>query len=68
MTDRPDVVILLTDEERAAPSYEGAEVQAWREKTLTAERWFAENGVAFTRHHTGSLACVPSWRLPLTGR
>ncbi len=68
MTDRPDIVILLSDEERAAPPYEGGALAAWRRETLAAERWFAEHGVAFTRHYTGSLACVPSRPTLLTGQ
>ena len=36
MSDRPDVVILMTDEERAVPPYESADVLAWRDRTL---RW-----------------------------
>ena len=58
MTDRPDIVIILTDEERAAPPYEDPAVARWRHETLAGERWFAEHGVAFARHYTGSLACV----------
>ena len=50
---RPDVVILMTDEERAVPPYESADVLAWRERTLTGRRWFDEHGVSFTRHYTG---------------
>ena len=30
MSDRPDIVILMTDEERAIPPYESADVLAWR--------------------------------------
>lgn len=68
MNGRPDIVILLTDEERAAPPYEPAALAQWRERTLTGTRWFAENGVAFTRHYTGSLACVPSRPTLFTGQ
>ena len=32
---RPDVVIILTDEERAAPPYEGDDLRRWRHDTLT---------------------------------
>ena len=60
MTDRPDIVIVMTDEERAIPPYEPLDVLDWRQRTLTGQRWFDENGVSFTRHYTGSLACVPS--------
>ncbi|MFC6345420.1 sulfatase-like hydrolase/transferase, partial [Nocardioides hankookensis] len=64
---RPDVVILMTDEERAAPPYEGPELTAWRERTLAGTRWFREHGVSFERHYTGSLACVPSRPTIFTG-
>ena len=31
---RPDVIIIMTDEERAIPPYESDDVRAWRSKTL----------------------------------
>ena len=34
VTNKPDVVILLTDEERAAPPYESDELAAWRDEHL----------------------------------
>ena len=69
MTDpRPDIVVILTDEERAVPPYESDAVVAWRERTLTGRRWFDENGVRFERHYTGSLACVPSRPTLFTGQ
>lgn len=60
MANRPDIIIVMTDEERAVPPYESAEVLAWRQRSLTGRRWFDEHGISFTRHYTGSLACVPS--------
>lgn len=68
MGDRPDVVILMTDEERAVPPYESADLLAWRTRALGGRRWFDENGVSFTRHYTGSLACVPSRPTIFTGQ
>jgi len=65
---RPDVVILMTDEERATPPYESADLLAWRRRALGGRRWFDENGVSFTRHYTGSLACVPSRPTIFTGQ
>eukprot|EP00567_Pseudictyota_dubia_P014058 CAMPEP_0197436336 /NCGR_PEP_ID=MMETSP1175-20131217/3808_1 /TAXON_ID=1003142 /ORGANISM="Triceratium dubium, Strain CCMP147" /LENGTH=605 /DNA_ID=CAMNT_0042965603 /DNA_START=111 /DNA_END=1925 /DNA_ORIENTATION=+ len=65
---RPDVVILMTDEERAVPPYEAADVLAWRREALPGRRWFEENGVSFGRHYTGSLACVPSRPTMFTGQ
>ncbi|MGW0157863.1 sulfatase-like hydrolase/transferase [Mycobacterium sp. NPDC003323] len=64
---KPDIVILMTDEERAVPPYETDDVLAWRQRVLTGRRWFDEHGVAFTRHYTGSLACVPSRPTLFTG-
>ena len=68
MTQQPDVVIIMTDQERAAPPYETDEVAAWRRDTLTGARWFEEHAVNFRRHYTGSLACVPSRPTIFTGQ
>lgn len=65
---RPDVVIIMTDEERAIPPYEADDVLAWRRHVLSGRRWFEEHGVSFTRHYTGSLACVPSRPTMFTGQ
>jgi arylsulfatase A-like enzyme len=65
---KPDVVILMTDEERAIPPYESDAVLSWRHRTLTGRRWFDDHGVRFTRHYTGSLACVPSRPTLFTGQ
>jgi arylsulfatase A-like enzyme len=67
MASQPDVIILMTDEERAIPPYESPEVRAWRDRTLHARKWFDEYGVRFTRHYTGSLACAPSRPTIFTG-
>jgi arylsulfatase A-like enzyme len=68
MSDRPDIVIVMTDEERAIPPYESAAVLAWRDQTLSGRRWFDEHGVSFAKHYTGSLACVPSRPTIFTGQ
>jgi arylsulfatase A-like enzyme/putative intracellular protease/amidase len=65
---RPDLIIILTDEERAAPSYENDEIRAWRNEHLPARAWFADNGVSFERHYVASTACVPSRPSLLTGQ
>jgi arylsulfatase A-like enzyme/putative intracellular protease/amidase len=67
MSDRPDVIVILTDEERAAPSYETDELRQWRAE-LPGARWFADHAVSFDRHYTGSLACVPSRPTMFTGQ
>ena len=65
---RPDIVIVMTDEERATPPYETAPVSSWRNEILTGRKWFDEHGVSFVRHYTGSLACVPSRPTIFTGQ
>ena len=65
---RPDVVIILTDQERAAPPYETEELRRWRYQALPGRHWFDGNGVSFNRHYTGSLACVPSRPTIFTGQ
>ncbi|WP_156745745.1 sulfatase-like hydrolase/transferase [Mycobacterium sp. ACS4054] len=67
MSDRPDVIVVMTDEERAVPPYEAPDVLAWRDRTLTGRKWFDDHGVSFARHYTGSLACVPSRPTIFTG-
>jgi arylsulfatase A-like enzyme/putative intracellular protease/amidase len=67
VSTRPDVVVILTDEERAAPTYEPEELRDWRARALSSTRWFEQNAVRFDRHYTGSLACVPSRPTIFTG-
>ena len=67
MSDRPDVIVILTDEERAVPPYEATDVLAWRDRMLAGRKWFDDHGVSFPRHYTGSLACVPSRPTIFTG-
>jgi len=64
---RPDVIVIMTDEERAVPPYENPAVLRWRDAILAGRRWFDNHGVSFTRHYTGSLACVPSRPTMFTG-
>lgn len=66
--EQPDVVVILTDQERAAPPYETEAMRRWRSDTLTGRRWFEDNGVSFACHYTGSLACVPSRPTLFTGQ
>ena len=67
MSSGPDIVVIITDQERAAPPYEPGSLRQWRRQTLAGARWFEDHGVSFTRHYTGSLACVPSRPTLFTG-
>jgi len=68
VSNKPDIVLLVTDQERAVPPYENDAMRQWRHDHLPERRWFAENGVSFRRHYTGATACVPSRPTLLTGQ
>lgn len=65
---QPDVIIILTDEERTVQPHEDETLRSWRAQTLVARKWFDDNGVSFARHYTGSVACVPSRPTLFTGQ
>ncbi len=65
---RPDVILLLTDEERAPVPWEDEALTRWRHETLAGRRWFDDHGVVLQRHYTGSVACVPSRPTLFTGQ
>jgi len=67
VTAHADVIVILTDEERAAPPYETDALRAWR-RSLTGAAWFDDHAISFDRHYTGSLACVPSRPTLFTGQ
>jgi arylsulfatase A-like enzyme len=66
--EQDDLVVLVTDQERAAPPYESDSVKSWRRRELTAHQWFAENSVDFKWHYAGATACTPSRPTLLTGQ
>jgi arylsulfatase A-like enzyme/putative intracellular protease/amidase len=63
----PDIIIILTDEERAAPPYEDAALTAWRRDQQPGHQWFVDHGVDLGRHYTAATACVPSRPSLFTG-
>ena len=68
MSNRPDVIVVMTDEERAAPPYESGALSEWRRRNTPGAGWFDDHAVTFGRHYTGSLACVPSRPTLFTGQ
>lgn len=52
-SERPDVIVIMTDQERAAPPYESTDLKAWRRSTLTGRAWFDDHATNFGRHYTG---------------
>lgn len=66
--DRPNILFLMTDQERQPTAYESAAVQRFRETQLPARRWLRQHGVEFAHHYAGSTACSPSRPTLFTGQ
>lgn len=58
-----NVILLMTDEERAVPPYDDPEMYSM----LKTRSFLERNAVSFTRHYTASTACVPSRASIMTG-
>lgn len=65
---RPNFLIIMVDEMRAAPAYESVETRAWRARNLTAQNLLRSNALEFTNHHIMSVACQPSRASIYTGQ
>lgn len=66
--ERPNILVIMTDEERYPPPYEQDSVKAFRKSELTARASIREGGVEFHRHYVGSTACSPSRATLFTGQ
>jgi choline-sulfatase len=64
---RPNILVIMTDEERYPPSYEGAELRRFRAEQLPGQQALRARACEFHRHHTASSACVPSRASLFTG-
>ena len=64
----PNILLIMTDEERYPPPYEGAELQAFRKQQLTARERIRQGGLELHRHYAGSMACTPSRATLFTGQ
>jgi choline-sulfatase len=65
---RPNFLIVMMDEQRSAPFYENAELQAWRAANLESQNFLRRNSFEFTHHHVMSVACQPSRASIYTGQ
>ena len=65
---RPNFLIVMMDEQRAAPFYESPELQAWRLANLPTQNLLRRNSFEFTHHHVMSVACQPSRASIYTGQ
>jgi len=65
---RPNILWIMTDEERFPPGYETSELAQWRNDKLPGRQQMIDTGTSFQRHYTGSAACVPSRTTVFTGQ
>jgi arylsulfatase A-like enzyme len=67
-TDQPNVLVVMTDEERYPPPYELDALRDFRRTQLPARERMRAAGVEFHRHYTGATACSPSRATLFTGQ
>ncbi|MBK9266051.1 MAG: sulfatase-like hydrolase/transferase [Polyangiaceae bacterium] len=67
MQRRPNVLVIMTDEERYPPVYETDEIARYRREQLPGQQEIRARSVEFHRHYTASTACVPSRASLFTG-
>jgi arylsulfatase A-like enzyme len=66
--ERPNILFLMTDQERQPVAYETEDVRRFREEQLPTRQWLREHGVEFVHHYAGSTACSPSRPTLFTGQ
>jgi len=64
---RPNILLIMTDQERYAPPYESPELAAFRRSQLPARERLRSTGLELHRHYAGSTACLPSRATLFTG-
>jgi len=65
---RPNILLIMTDEERYPPPYETTEMQAFRRTQMPARERLRAHGTELHRHYAGSTACAPSRATLFTGQ
>ena len=68
MSRGPNVLLLMTDQQRYPPDYERDEVRRYRREHCVGQERLQENGVSFLHHYPMSAACAPSRASLLTGQ
>jgi arylsulfatase A-like enzyme len=63
----PNVLLIMTDQERYPTPYEDGAVAEFRRTQLPARARLLAEGVQFHRHYVGSTACAPSRATLFTG-
>jgi len=65
---KPNILIVMTDEERYPPPYEDEALKTFRRTQMPARERIRTGGVELHRHYAGSTACVPSRATLFTGQ
>ena len=64
----PNILVILTDQERYPPPYEIDALARFRRERLPARAAVQDGGVSFHRHYVGATACLPSRTTLFTGQ
>lgn len=65
---QPNVLLIMTDQERYPPPYETPAAAAYRRDRFPGRERLRESGVELHRHYVSSTACVPSRASLFTGQ
>lgn len=68
MSSRPNVLVIMTDQERAAPPYEDTAMAEYRLAHLPGRQRLLDGGLELRHHYVGSTACIPSRTTLFTGQ
>ena len=68
MPTRPNVLVVMTDEERYPPPYESDAVADFRRTQLPGRERIRARGVELHRHYASATACTPSRASLFTGQ
>jgi arylsulfatase A-like enzyme len=68
MESRPNVLLILTDQQRYPPPYESEELAAYRRQHLPGVERLEQTGISFKHHYPMASACAPSRASLLTGQ
>jgi len=64
---RPNIILIITDQERYPVEYENDELKQFRETHLPYYKYIEENSINYMSHYVASTACSPSRACIYTG-
>jgi len=68
VSEKPNILLVLTDQLRYPPAYESDALGSWRRANTPGQESLRRSGVSFNRHYVMSAACTPSRASLLTGQ